>query len=146
MATFEHHTGQRGANRCFEEGQADVYTPHVRRTGARLQQKKPSRRGSSRALSNSSCLTALIKDRSARSASGAAMGRTRPGMIANFINRTFGRDSLRGVARVRHVALTADTGSKQYAAGHSSSTGMRAVKNAWDSTSDRAQGGFTSPA
>jgi len=28
-------------------------------------------------------------------------------MIANFINRAFGRISLRGVARVRHVALKA---------------------------------------
>ena len=34
--------------------------------------------GGSRAASNSSCLTALRTDRSARSASGAAMGRTRP--------------------------------------------------------------------
>ena len=67
-------------------------------------------------------------------------------MIANFINRAFGRVSLRGVARVRHAALTAATGSKQCAAGHSSSTGVRGGENAWDSTGDRAQGGFTSPA
>ena len=46
-------------------------------------------------------------------------------MIANFINRAFGRVSLRGVARVRHAALTAATGSKQYAAGHSSSAVVR---------------------
>jgi len=33
-------------------------------------------------------------------------------MIANFIDRAFGRVSLRGVARVRNAALTAATGSK----------------------------------
>jgi len=38
-------------------------------------------------------------------------------MTANFINRAFGRASLRGVDRVRHAALAAATGSKQYAAG-----------------------------
>ena len=47
------------------------------------------------------------------------------GMIANFINRAFGRVSLRGVARVRHAALTVVTGLKQYTAGHSTSKGMR---------------------
>jgi len=70
-------------------------------------------------------------------------------MIANFISLAFGRVSLRGVARVRHAALTAATGLKQYAAGHSSSTGERGGESAWDSTSDRPQaghGGFTSPA
>ena len=36
------------------------------------------------------------------------------GMIANFINRAFGRVSLRAVARVRHEALTAATGSKLF--------------------------------
>ena len=46
-------------------------------------------------------------------------------MIPNFINRTFGRVSLRGVTRVRHEALKAATGSKQYAAGHSASMGIR---------------------
>ena len=66
------------------------------------------------------------------------------GMIANFINRAFGRVCLRGVARVRHVALTAARGSK-YATGHSTSTGMWGGENARDSTGDRAQGGFTSP-
>ena len=45
-------------------------------------------------------------------------------MIVSFINRAFGRVSLRGVAWVRHVALSAATGLKQYAAGHSSSTGI----------------------
>ena len=68
------------------------------------------------------------------------------GMIVNFINRAFGRVSLRGVARVRHAALTAATGSKQYDADHSKSTGMRGGGNAWDSTGNRAQGGFASPA
>jgi len=34
--TFEHHTCQHGANRCFEWGRADVHLPHVRRTGTRL--------------------------------------------------------------------------------------------------------------
>ena len=67
------------------------------------------------------------------------------GMIANFVNRAFGRVSLRGMARVRHAALTAATGSKQYAAGHLSSSGVWA-ENAWDSTGDRAQGVFTSTA
>ena len=57
-------------------------------------------------------------------------------MIANFINRAFGRVSLRGVARVRHEALTAATGSKQYAAGHSTSTGIREGENAWVTTRD----------
>ena len=66
------------------------------------------------------------------------------GMIANFISRAFGRVSLRGVTRVRHAALTAPTGSKQYTAGYSTSKGMRGTENAWDSTGDRAQGGFTS--
>ena len=68
------------------------------------------------------------------------------GLNANFINRAFGLVSLRGVARVRHAALTAATGSKQYDAGHSTSTGMRGAESAWDSTGDRAQGGFASPA
>ena len=37
------------------------------------------------------------------------------GMIANFIKRAFGRVFLRrGVARVRHAALTAATGSKLF--------------------------------
>jgi len=49
-------------------------------------------------------------------------------MITNFINRASGRVSLRGVARVRHAAFTASTGSKQYTAGHSTSTGMRGVR------------------
>ena len=53
-------------------------------------------------------------------------------MIVNFINCAFGRVSLRGVARVRHAALTAATGSKQYAAGHLASTGMRWAENAWE--------------
>jgi len=68
-------------------------------------------------------------------------------MTANFINCAFGRVSLRGVARVRHrhAAFTAATGSKQHAAGHSTSTGMQGAENARDSTGDRAQGGFTSP-
>ena len=57
-------------------------------------------------------------------------------MIANFINLAFGQVSLRGVARVRHAALVAHTGSKHYAGS----------ENAWDSTGNRAQGGFTSPA
>ena len=35
-------------------------------------------------------------------------------MISNFINRSFGGVSVRGVARVRHAALTAATDSKQY--------------------------------
>jgi len=52
-------------------------------------------------------------------------------MIANFISRAFGRVSLRGVARVRHSALIDTTGSKQYAAGHSSSAGKRGGENAW---------------
>jgi len=67
-------------------------------------------------------------------------------MIANIIDRAFGRVSLRGVARVRHAALTTATGSKQYTAGHSTSRCMRGAENAWDSTGNRAQGGFTSPA
>ena len=51
-------------------------------------------------------------------------------MIANSINSAFGRISLRGVARVRHSARTATTGSKQCAIGHSSSTcGQRGSKN-----------------
>ena len=66
--------------------------------------------------------------------------------IANFIDRAFGRVSFRGVARVRHAALTAATGWKQYDAGHSTSTGMRGAENEWDSIGDRAQGGFASPA
>ena len=67
-------------------------------------------------------------------------------MISNFINLAFGQVSLRGVARVRHAALTAATGSKKYTACHSTSTDMRRAENAWDSTRNRAQGGFTSPA
>jgi len=35
-----------------------------------------------------------------------------------------------------HAALTAATGSKQYAAGYSSQS-MRGAENAWDSTGDR---------
>ena len=69
------------------------------------------------------------------------------GMTANFMNRAFGWVCLRGVDRVRHAALTSATGSKQHAAGHSSSssTGVREAENARDSTGGRAQGGFTSP-
>jgi hypothetical protein len=66
-------------------------------------------------------------------------------MIVSFINRAFGRVSLRGVAWVRHVALSAATGLKQYAAGHSSSTGVRGGKDAWDLTGDWAQGEFIPP-
>jgi len=62
-------------------------------------------------------------------------------MIANLINRAFGRVSLRGAARVRHAALIAATGSKQYTSGHSTSAGMRGAEDAWDSTGDQAQGG-----
>ena len=50
---------------------------------------------------------------------------------------------MRGVAQVRHAALTAATGSMQHTYGHSSSTGVGA-EGAWDSTGDRAQGGFAS--
>ena len=74
-------------------------------------------------------------------------------MIANFINRAFGRVSLRGVARLRHAALTAATGSKQYAAGQLDGRAGGQLdgragggENVWDSTGDRAQGRFTSPA
>ena len=56
-----------------------------------------------------------------------------------------GRVSLRGVVRVRHVALTATTVPKQYSAGHSTSTGVRGGENAWDSTGDWNQGEFTFP-
>ena len=38
-ATFEHHTGRRGANRCFEEGRVDVRSALVRHTGTHLQPK-----------------------------------------------------------------------------------------------------------
>jgi len=36
-ANFEHHTGRRGADRCFEEGRVDVNSALVRHTGAHLQ-------------------------------------------------------------------------------------------------------------
>ena len=66
-------------------------------------------------------------------------------MIADFINRAFGRVSLHGVAWVRHATLTAATCSKQHTAGHSSSSdghaGGGANEKAWDLTSDRAQAG-----
>ena len=68
------------------------------------------------------------------------------GVIINFINRTFGWISLRGMAWVRHTALTAAVSSEQYAAGRSSSTGVRGAEDEKDSICDRAQGGFTSPA
>ena len=56
--------------------------------------------GSSRAASRIPCLTVLRRDRSARGASGAAMGQDQArGAIANFINRAFGWVSLRGAAR-----------------------------------------------
>jgi len=67
-------------------------------------------------------------------------------MVASFINRAFGGFSLRGAARVRYAALAATAGSKQYTTGHSALADMRGGENAWDSTGDRAQGGFTSPA
>ena len=64
------------------------------------------------------------------------------GLIASFINRAFGRVSLRGLARAQHAALTAATGSKQHAAGRLTSVGTRGgggdVRN---SAADRAQGG-----
>jgi len=36
-ATFEHHTGRRGADRCFEEGRVDLHSALVRRTRTHLQ-------------------------------------------------------------------------------------------------------------
>ena len=36
-ATFEHHIGRRGADRCFKEGGVDVHSALVRHTGAHLQ-------------------------------------------------------------------------------------------------------------
>ena len=56
-----------------------------------------------------------------------------PGLLAK-------RDS--GPTRGSHSC----TGSKQYPDSHSTSTGNRGAENAWDSTGDWAQGGFTSPA
>ena len=38
-ATFEHHTGQRGADRCFEEGWVDDHSALVRHTRTHLQPK-----------------------------------------------------------------------------------------------------------
>ena len=102
-------------------------------------------RVSSRAASSSFCLTALRRDRSARPGRfGCCHGQDQArGMIADFISSAFGRVSLRGVGRVRHAALTAAMGSKQYATGHSTSTSMptRGVENAWESTGDRAPQG-----
>ena len=46
-------------------------------------------------------------------------------MAVNSINRAFGGVFLSGAARARHAARTAVTGSKQYTAGYSTSTGMR---------------------
>ena len=59
-------------------------------------------------------------------------------MTANFINCAFGPVSLCGVAWVRHAALAAATGSKQYTSGHSTSAVMWWAESAWDSTGDRA--------
>ena len=61
-------------------------------------------------------------------------------MITNFINRAFGRVSLRGFHSCPGLE-----------AAHSwplDLDGYAGVENAWDSTGDRAQaqGGFTSPA
>jgi len=36
-ATFEHHIGRRGADRCFEEGRVGVNSALVRHTGTHLQ-------------------------------------------------------------------------------------------------------------
>ena len=36
-AAFEHHTGRRGADRCFEEGRVDVHSALVRHTRTHLQ-------------------------------------------------------------------------------------------------------------
>ena len=36
-ATFEHHTGRRGADRCFEEGRVDVHSALVRHTRMHFQ-------------------------------------------------------------------------------------------------------------
>ena len=52
-------------------GLAKVYASDDRR-------RRQGMGGSSRAALNSSCLTALRRDRSARGASGAATGKTRP--------------------------------------------------------------------
>jgi len=105
-------------------------------------------RVSSRAASSSLCLTALRRDRSARPGRfGCCHGQDQArGMIADFISSAFGRVSLRGVARVRHAALTAAMGSRQYNTDYSTSRGMRGSENAWGATGYRAQGGFTSPA
>jgi len=38
-ATFEHHTGRRGADRCFEEGRVNLHSALVKRTRTHLQPK-----------------------------------------------------------------------------------------------------------
>jgi len=72
------------------------------------------------------------------------------GFIASFINRAFGRVSLRGLARAQHAALTAATGSKQHAAGRLTSVGTRGGAGTCGTRLliglRAAQCGFTSPA
>jgi hypothetical protein len=63
------------------------------------------------------------------------------GVVAGFMNRAFGRASLRGVARVRHAALAAATGSAQYS-GRFSAADVHGAENAWDNSGDRACGSF----
>jgi hypothetical protein len=63
------------------------------------------------------------------------------GVVAGFVNRAFGRASLRGVARARHAALAAVTGSGRFAHGPGRADVLGA-ENAWDTSGDRACGGF----
>ena len=60
-------------------------------------------------------------------------------MVTNFINRAFGRVSLRGSCSCRglEAARCWPLDLDRYVGGR---------ERAWDSTGDRAQGGFTSPA
>ena len=63
------------------------------------------------------------------------------GVVAGFINLAFGRASLRGVARARHAALAAVTGSGRFAHGPWMAD-VHGAENAWGTSGGRAYGGF----
>jgi len=52
------------------------------------------------------------------------------GVIASFVRRTFGRTSLRGVARIRQAALAAILGGATHA-GSFADGGVAGAENAW---------------
>ena len=62
------------------------------------------------------------------------------GVIASFVQRAFGRTSLRGVARIRQAALTAILGGATRA-GSFADGDMSGAENAWGASGGHVHGG-----